>query len=245
MTIQKKSPLSRRLMKYRKVAGYATPADLAKDIGNPKVTKSTIVNLEQGRKSDVTLTEACLIAKALGIPVFSLVCDIDEPFGRPDLDGFDNWTNTDLLNLFTVPDGLYGPVTEAAAIKLRQSLLTEKDQNYIDLTYTWVRYLSGGIRSFYKEKSDLLIEEAKPRHGDNVDRLRAHCIVAQNNVEISLLKFKELNIAVPDDVIAYANQVLDETIPKSDEVKKILKKYEEKDYYLPLDDEVDYQESEQ
>lgn len=64
------------------------------------MTKSKIVNLEQGRKSDITITEACLlVARALGIPVLALVCDIDRPFREPDLVGFDGWHNTDLFAL--------------------------------------------------------------------------------------------------------------------------------------------------
>lgn len=160
MTTKKRSPLSLRLKKYRKAAGFNSPAQLAETIENPLVAKSKIVNLEQGRKSDITITEACLlVARALGIPVLALVCDIDRPFGEPDLVGFDGWHNTDLFALFTVPDGSYGPVSEVCADSFKPNIDLDVKRDYLQLVYTWVRYLAGGIAGFNESMQKLLIKQ--------------------------------------------------------------------------------------
>ena len=46
------------------------------------VTRSTIVNVELGRKKDLTITELMLISKALGISPLALMIDMDDLFTK-------------------------------------------------------------------------------------------------------------------------------------------------------------------
>ncbi len=62
--------------------------DLAAKIGNPKITRSVIANIESGRKRDPSTSELIEIAHALDIPLVALLVDLhnpDEPLDLPAL----------------------------------------------------------------------------------------------------------------------------------------------------------------
>jgi transcriptional regulator with XRE-family HTH domain len=240
MTSKEKSPLARRLAEYRKIEGYASPAELADAINNPVVTKSTITNLEQGRKSDISLTEACLIARALDIPVFALVCDISEPFGRPDLVGFETWRNADMLNLFTIPDGVYGPVTSACFDAFEVGYGTKKkNKEYLDLVYLYVRYLAEGLANFQNTQTEIWLEGLKPpaERKKDIDNMNGYCIVAQYNIRFALRGFERLKIEVPKDVMSFADKALNKEIPRNEKINALLKQLKESGNYYDDDDD--------
>ena len=77
-----KTQIGLRLAKYRKWAGCKNAQELADRIDNPLITKSTIVNLELGKKSDMTISELLLISRALKITPMAFICDLEQPFER-------------------------------------------------------------------------------------------------------------------------------------------------------------------
>lgn len=71
-----------RIKRYR---GNITAEDLAQRIGNPRITRSVIANIESGRKPDPTITQLIEIASALRVPLAALVVDVEAPFSPIDL----------------------------------------------------------------------------------------------------------------------------------------------------------------
>lgn len=72
--------------------------------------------------------------------------------------GFDGWHNADLIVLFTVPDGSYGPVSEACADSIEPNIDLDVKRDYLQLVYTRARYLAAGIAGFNESLQKLLIK---------------------------------------------------------------------------------------
>ncbi|MBX0299403.1 helix-turn-helix domain-containing protein [Cryobacterium sp. 1639] len=79
--------IGRRVAGYRKAAGFKTAGDLADAIPNDAITKSTIQNVESGRKADLTVSQLLDISKALDIPPVALVVPINMPLAKAELPG--------------------------------------------------------------------------------------------------------------------------------------------------------------
>lgn len=86
-TQYEKTPIGERVARYRKLRGFSTPLKLAEAIPSSKITRSTIVNIEAGRKNDPSIADLMLIASGLRVPLMSLIIDIDEPFAQMAVDG--------------------------------------------------------------------------------------------------------------------------------------------------------------
>ncbi|TFC85799.1 XRE family transcriptional regulator [Cryobacterium sp. TmT2-59] len=103
MTIE---PIGRRVAGYRRAAGFKTAEELAAAIANPAITKSTIQNVESGRKADLSVMQLLDISKALGIPPVALVVPINQPFDRARIPGaseaVSQMTNWELVEWLTM-----------------------------------------------------------------------------------------------------------------------------------------------
>lgn len=80
MTPQGQTTLGKQVQRYRKLAGMSGEA-LAEAAGEG-LTRSVIANLENGRKSDVTVHQLMAISSALHVPPVALLADLFDP-GAP------------------------------------------------------------------------------------------------------------------------------------------------------------------
>lgn len=101
-------PIGRRVAAYRKSAGFRTAADLADAISNPSITKSTIQNVESGRKADLAVSQLLEISKALDVPPVALVVPINLPLELAAIPGVGDtiasMTNWEVVDWFTMRD---------------------------------------------------------------------------------------------------------------------------------------------
>lgn len=207
MATKEKSKLSQRLQKYRKMAGFQSPEQLAEAINNPAVTKSTIINLEQGRKSDMTVTELLILAKAFGVSAIALVCDIDDPFGHPDISGFERYHNADLADLLSLYDGTYGPQIDTSTnMSLRPTSATNDKLHAI---YFYMNYLATGLDSF--AEASMSLEKAKLSHDAQLITTSSRSMkMAKKVIGIAVEQLpKECGITIPEDILSYANNILE------------------------------------
>lgn len=72
--------IGKRVAAYRRKRGFPTPAALAAAIPDGAVTRSTIINIEAGRKKDPSIGDLLGIARGLQISPVLLLIDVTEPF---------------------------------------------------------------------------------------------------------------------------------------------------------------------
>lgn len=93
-----KTGLGKRLAIYRREAGFKNAQALAEHLlasfPNTQITRSTIVNLELGRKRDATIGEVMQLSKALNVPPAALLFDLDNP-----LEPYEDSTIGDISNV--------------------------------------------------------------------------------------------------------------------------------------------------
>lgn len=80
----RKNNVGVRLRRLRRLRGFASPKALAEAVDDPRVTTAGITNVENGRKADLTLTEAVLIAHALNVTPLALMFDSFDPYAVPE-----------------------------------------------------------------------------------------------------------------------------------------------------------------
>lgn len=80
-----KTGLGLRVAKYRKMAGFRDAQALADAVPSESVTRSTIVNIELGRKSDPSIGELLAIAETLNRSPLELLLDLEDPFAVAEL----------------------------------------------------------------------------------------------------------------------------------------------------------------
>jgi transcriptional regulator with XRE-family HTH domain len=206
MTRKEKSPLARRLTKYRKAAGFASPDQLAQSIGNPSVTKSVIVNLEQDRKTDMTVTQLLLLSKALDIPALALISDCDEPFGRPDIPGFEENYNVDLADLLVPFSGAFAPLQDDKETRLLKA--RSEGAKELIKTYKYLTYLSCSLFDY-----SVYLKRAKEKELSGASDTEVVSLLSdawgakrtlKNEVEY-LSKYR--GIELPSEIRDYVNQV--------------------------------------
>lgn len=206
--------IGRRVAKARRNAGYKTPEALASAIDDSEVTKSVIVNIEQGRKKDVGVRQLMLIAKTLGVPVTSLIADTDQPFSGCDIPGFEAYSNSDVLDLFSVTSQRFGvpiPDDDSSVDMVRLHVIDKvfptvflgDDNNPLEVlskiacgvhdfifAYTKIEEFSGMSGAKYKAMAILLRSDADE---------------AKELVSNGLRDIERLGIELPDDIreIAY------------------------------------------
>ena len=206
MTSKGKSKLAQRIKKYRKLSGFSSPAQLAAAINNPAITKSTIINLEQGRKADLSVTELLLFAKTFSIPAMALVCDLDDPFGHPDVSGFEQYYNADIADLFSLSDGKFGPQTDAS----RDMTLCPASEAsiYLKTIYFYMNYLATGLDQF--RDAYVLYRKAKLENDKEEIRICTRRIsTAKGVIQLSLERLpQDCGIEVPKEIQRYARRVL-------------------------------------
>lgn len=77
MTTRASHGIGRRLAKYRKLAGLSAQ-QLSDQLGG-ELSRSVIANIENGRRSDITVDQLIALSHVLGIPPAALALPIDEP----------------------------------------------------------------------------------------------------------------------------------------------------------------------
>ncbi|MBF4512025.1 helix-turn-helix domain-containing protein [Plantibacter sp. VKM Ac-2885] len=75
-----KSAIGQRIASYRKLRGFKTAEALAEFIPDNAVSRSTIVNIEAGRKSDPSIRDVLAIAYGLRVSPLSLIFDVENLF---------------------------------------------------------------------------------------------------------------------------------------------------------------------
>ncbi|WP_281640528.1 helix-turn-helix domain-containing protein [Aurantimicrobium minutum] len=70
--------IGKRLANYRRMANLS--AQELSDATTGKITRTVISNIENGRKTDVSIDEVIHLSLALGIPPVALALPIEEPF---------------------------------------------------------------------------------------------------------------------------------------------------------------------
>lgn len=80
-----KTGIGERVARYRKWRGFRSAQELADAIPAGMVTRSTIVNIELGRKRDPSVGDLIGIAYGLAISPLALLVDIEEPFEATDM----------------------------------------------------------------------------------------------------------------------------------------------------------------
>lgn len=97
-----KTAIGRRLAALRKAHGFRTPEALAEAINDERITKSTLTNLELGKKRDITVTELLLIARTLEVnPVVLIVGEL-HPYAPSGV--IDDMRNVDITKWFLKPN---------------------------------------------------------------------------------------------------------------------------------------------
>ena len=206
--------IGRRVAKARRNAGYKTPEALASAIDDAEVTKSVIVNIEQGRKKDVGIRQLMLIAKTLGVPATSLIADTDQPFGGCDIPGFESYSNSDVLDLFSVTSQRFGvPVpNEDSTVDIVRLHVIDKvfplvflgdDNNPLEALSKIARGVHDFIFAYDK------IEEFSSMSGAKykalVLLLQSEANTAKELVSNGLRDIERLGVELPDDIreVAY------------------------------------------
>ena len=95
--------LGERLRLFRRSFGFSAQ-ELSERIQSEhkdsSITRQVIFNIENGRKTDLTVTELVYISDALGLPYTALICDFTEPF-RPIPSGpFKGKSTYEVINRF-------------------------------------------------------------------------------------------------------------------------------------------------
>ena len=132
MTMQndyKADGIGHRIARYRRFSGYATAADLARAIGNPRITAATIANIESGRRADVSVLQLIEIASTLGISPTLLLTDVFSPLGSPDIRGLNQdvarLDNAEMARWLALEPTNTGRVSEAS-IEIRELVTAQK-----------------------------------------------------------------------------------------------------------------------
>lgn len=209
----KKTAIGKRVAMLRRKQGFSTPQALAEATGNPAITKNVIVNIEQGRKSDLTLTEAMHIAKALHVPLPMLVVDVDHPFDNSDVKGFEEYTNADILDLFSFARTRYGMIRQEdtenrlASLHFFDELPSVKGYDHLRNIYEALNLLSTGIHDYSTYARNAIAAE---RRGNSIEVYQNVVLVedAKANIYYGLSELKRLNIDVPPEIEKVAQNCL-------------------------------------
>ena len=216
----KKSPVGKRVAELRRRRGFSTPQALADAIGVPEITKNVIVNIEQGRKSDLTLTEAMHIAKALRVPLPMLVADIEHPFDRSDVMGFEKYTNADILDLFSFSRTRYGMIRRDinngfVMLHFFEELHFTREGAYLYNVYEALSIFVSGIRDYALYVSDA---DAAQRSGNSTAVYQNIMQVAdaKEDIQEGMKRLEELNVEIPKEVKRMAKECLQTKIAAGD-----------------------------
>lgn len=95
--------LGKRLRLFRKSFGYSAQGlseHIRSQHEDSTITRQVIFNIENGRKTDLTITELVYISDAMGLPYTALLCDLTEPFRIIKSGPFNNKTNYGVIEKF-------------------------------------------------------------------------------------------------------------------------------------------------
>jgi transcriptional regulator with XRE-family HTH domain len=106
------SSIGARIGMARRARGFRTPFDLAAAMTGSGVTGAILANIESGRRVNLDVSQVLNIAKALGVPVSSLLAPMTRPQDPLDLPGlgsaFDGMTVAEFDSwICTVPNTSY------------------------------------------------------------------------------------------------------------------------------------------
>jgi hypothetical protein len=165
------------------------------------------VNLEHGRKADMSVTELLLFSIALGINPMALIADITEPFQPFNEDLLGDVTNLQVLQLFS--DGK-GYKNSRQGIKLPQfnfpkSELGENSAQILTLLtlllddYRWFQYslavIRGEVTVTYTEiGDDGEKSETTPSKREQVEKAR----VEYKQIQSYISELEDMGVEVPE-----------------------------------------------
>jgi transcriptional regulator with XRE-family HTH domain len=214
MTRSKQSPsaIAQRLEELRNAEGI-NREELIKRIS--KITEgrsddflkvSTIVNLEHGRKADMSVTELLLLSIALGINPVALVADIAEPFKPFDEDLLGEVTNLQILQLFS--DG-QGYINSRRGIKLPKFNFpeTKQGQNIGKILslllvmldeYRWFQYsldvIRGKVTSTYIEIDGEEEVDVTPSKQEQIQKARTE----YKQIQKYISDLEDMGVEIPE-----------------------------------------------
>lgn len=209
----KKTMIGKRLAELRRKMGFASPQALADAIADPAITKNVIINIEQGRKSDITITEAMHIAKALRIPLPMLIVDVKHPFDNSDVRGFEQYTNADVLDLFSFAKTRYGmirredPQNGFVMLHFFERIPFIPDASDLWDIYEALNLLATGLHDYALYVSNAAAAE---RRGDSTEIYQAamQLVDAKDNIRDGLTGLAKFNVPVPSEITEMAHDFL-------------------------------------
>lgn len=200
-----------RLAKYRKRAGYTSANALAKAIDDKRVTKTTIVNLELGKKADMTVTELLLISRALHISPTLLIVDETKPFTT--LEGFketdpedDHWSSLAVAKSLAEPlewlDRFYVNLSDPIGKPFKVNTI-DAGQVTTDLALASDFFQGLAYYINFREKSHSPIDIVTKKRTTEAER-REYADIARSFYQSSMERLHVLQargIEVPDELL--------------------------------------------
>ncbi len=169
-----KTAIGRRLATLRKARGFRTPEALAEAIDDSRITKSTLTNLELGKKKDLTVTELLLIARALAVNPIVLIVGEQHPYAPSDV--IDDMSNIAITKWFLKPNSRQQLQKELDDILLEirrlkaQVIKTHPHGADPATLFTWVRTYQAMLDK--SRKGEKLISRASDFEIEIPDRVR-------------------------------------------------------------------------
>lgn len=190
-----KTAIGIRLAKYRKAAGYTTTS-LAEKIDDDRVTKTKLVNIELGKKADMTITELLLISRALDLSPTLLIVDESRPFAAPD--AFNGINDNGISNVelaqwmarpLNTPKDRYGEIDLSALSDLALA------QDFLN---------NARVHQLYSQRANSGMDTAtgKPLTEQQRDEADMVAQTFRRNCMDDIRKLHDRGIEVPDEMIS-------------------------------------------
>lgn len=170
-TQYEKTAMGKRLAQMRRTSGFKDAAALAVACDPNLVTRGTVVNIELGRKTDVTVGELFALSEALKVTPFAILFDLDQPLLPADYQfipaSWKNYSVIELIDKFAGDSGgtedLFSgsPVLAAARLalserkrwlKLNSELMA---QEFLVVTLVERRGVPKTLREYFESKREL------------------------------------------------------------------------------------------
>ena len=204
--------LGERLRKYRE-AQQLTAAMLATKtqeiFPDTTISRQVIFNIENGRKTDVSVTELVQLAGALDVPPSALLCDFDKPFEEPTEGPFKMYDAVSVLDLFSVKEKYPDYIENTTNAALREDLLIlykciELRTLTVGFLYDYEHWEERMAKEFHPSTLNGLYGAQKKKvRGIIVDNLRLVAAKIKGDLEKSrgiAGELKQKGIELPEDV---------------------------------------------
>ncbi|WP_147305313.1 helix-turn-helix transcriptional regulator [Subtercola boreus] len=176
-----RTPIGTRLAFYRKMAGFRTPQALADAIPSSAITRSTVVNIEVGRKKDPSYSEVMLIASALDISPLALMVDFENPWSPIDVEGMAR---------------PYGGVTSVEYVSMVQVLQSEYFRNPPD-TFWGLGRLMDSLHGAEAAEADVAAVAESVARGDKWEKHGTHWRLELGEKSVNIV-LSDLDVDSPE-----------------------------------------------